>query len=87
MFSFMITDLPVRGKVSRPLSIAARAIPRTMMPKSGNRFSGDITDQRVDFAACMRREVMLLRCNMLQGSSGVIQSFDRLQAGCAGLPG
>jgi hypothetical protein len=35
------------------------------MPKNGNRFSGYIMVQRVDFAACMRREVIPLRCNML----------------------
>jgi len=36
-----------------------------MMPKSVKRFSGDIMVYLIDFAACVRRQVFPLGCNML----------------------
>jgi len=36
-----------------------------MMPKSVKRFSDDIMVYPIDFAACLRRQVIPLGCNML----------------------
>jgi len=44
---------------------AKKPTPWTMMPKSVKRFSDDIMVYLNDLAACMRRQLFPLGCNML----------------------